>query len=166
MLKSPNGSSIVPLCYKFKIKSKGTPQFLVAQDHHREHHRNILSASVIMFPWLPKHQDLQNPFPKPASQLNKTHAVTGLQETALNGVQLERTKIGKAFIPLQVLPWTKSPCQTYLWVCCVLSLLGRESLEKVWGRWGQHTWVCSQRSSVLLAAASSWILDRVFPAAQ
>lgn len=61
-----------------------------------EHHGNVLNASVIMFPWLPKHQDLQKSFPKPASQLNKTHGVTGLQLTALNGVQLERRKIGKA----------------------------------------------------------------------
>lgn len=68
-----------------------------------EHHGNILNASVIMFPWLPKHQDFQKPFPKAASQLNKTHAVTDLRLTALNGVQLESKKIGKAFIPLQLL---------------------------------------------------------------
>lgn len=28
---------------------------------------------------------------------------------------------------------------TYLWVCCVLSQLGRENQETVWGRWGQRT---------------------------
>lgn len=103
VLKSPNESSIVPLCYKFKNKSKGTPRILVAQDRHIKHHGNIFNAPVILFPWLPKHQDLQKPFPKPASQLNKTLAVTGLQLTAWNGVQLERTKIGKAFLPLQLL---------------------------------------------------------------
>lgn len=49
MLRTSNGSSTVPLCFKFKNECKGTLQFLVVHKHHTEHHWDMLNTSVTMY---------------------------------------------------------------------------------------------------------------------
>lgn len=117
-----------------------------------EHHENILNASVIIFPWLPKYWHLQKSFPKLASQLNKTRAVTGLQLTALNGVQLERRKTGKALHCTAAVAHEPRPFVRHTFEFVVFRVCWE---ERVWKKFGESE--ASVLGSVLNVVPYCWL---------